>query len=324
MNELSNDSQDLINSIIQDLRSNEKYKAFFSKYNPTAVDEFITGFAFTKSMYVRYADMYQQEKERASLGLLPQALSCLEKIQQKKLFDKQCLWRAGKIELPGVTNTFHFLYWENYVLACPFIEPISDDDVELFMQYVSSSNEDSADFLIGYQDYDEFKEAMNTDNGGVYPDWYEFYDTYRGTGVNIQLPNIKGEREEFYRQLHFQNKREEEIKNGTYKPFNESGQLPFLSSFDDKQVEEFIKSFGDSKEIELWKNYLESKNNNNDQFVDAVHFLSEARELVPIEAHSDYREAIIKSAQLYRSRLLARALPLAFEEYQMKLKTGIS
>jgi hypothetical protein len=312
------------NAVINDLRNNEKYKSYFSKFNPLCIESFITGFAHTKLMYTRYADMFRNQKERADLGMFPEAFKRLAEIQQKKLFDMQCLWRAGKVELEGITNTFHFDYWEQYIFACPFIEPITEADIDLYMKYLSSSYEDPSNWLSDYQDYEGFKEAIESDDGGVYPDWYEFYDTYRGTGMNIKLPDIKGERQEFYRGLCFDDKKEEEIKAGTYKPYNPSNQLPYLSSLDDNQIEEFIHLFESSKEFGLWKNYSDSKNNNSDEFDDAVFFLADARELIPIESHLDYREAIIKSAQLYKNRLLARALPLAFEEYQMKLDVGIS
>lgn len=312
------------NEIIKDLQTNEKYKSYFSKFAPSSIEGFITGFAFTKLMYTSYADMFQNEKERSLIGMFPEAFRCLAEIQQKKLFDIQCLWRAGKIDLEGITNTFHFDYWEQYIFACPFIEPISESDVDLYMNYLSSSYEETANWQHSYQDYNEIKEAIENDESGVYPEWYEFYDTYRSTGMNIKLPDIRGQKEEFYRELYGKQQRDQEIKSGTYIPYDPSNRLPHLSSYDDEQVKEFIRLFGESNELELLENYNESKNSHSDQLDDAIALLSTARELIPIESDLDWKEAVIKSAQLYKNRLIARAMPLAFEEYQMKSDTGIS
>lgn len=312
------------NEIIKDLQTNEKYKAYFSKFEPLSVANFITGFAFTKLMYTSFADMFQNEKERSLLGMFPEAFKCLAEIQQKKLFDKQCLWRAGTVDLEGITNTFHFNYWEQYIFACPFIEPVSESDVDLYMNYLNSSYEETGNWQLSFQDYSAIKEAIENDEEDIYPAWYEFYDTYRGTGMNIKLPDIRGQQEEFYRQLFFQQQREQEIKSGTFIAFDPSNKLPHLSSYNDKQVKEFIRLFGASNELELLENYNESKYNHNEQLDDAIMLLSTARELIPIEYNLDWKEAIIKSAQLYKNRLIARAMPLAFEEYQMKSDTGIS
>lgn len=305
--------------IINDLTTNEKYKAYFSKFSPSSVEDFIKGFAFTKQMYTQYAEMFQTEKEQSELGLLPEALQCLAEIQQKKLFDKQCLWRAGAIDIEGVTNTFHFDYWEDYIFICPFIEPVTESDVDLYMKYLNSADVAVLNNEFGHQDYDEIKESMSNEETDGYPAWYQYYDTYRGTGINIKLPNVRGQKEEFYRNLCSQKEMER-----TVAAFNPVNQLPYLSSYDEEQLKEFVKLFGTSNELELLENYYASKNNNSDFLDDALYTLSKATEPVSINANKDWREAIFEAAQLFKNKLIARALPLAFEEYQMKLDTGIS
>jgi hypothetical protein len=324
MSNQEKESLEFQNEIIKDLQTNEKYKTYFSKFEPTSVETFITGFAFTKLMYTQYADLFQREREQTELGLLPEALQCLAEIQQKKLFDMQCLWRSGTINIDGITNTFHFDYWEEYIFACPFIAPISESDLDLYLIYLNSTNEPVLNHEFGYQDYDQIKETILNDESGNYPTWYEYYDTYRGTGMNIKLPNVRGQQEEFYRDLCYKNEKEQQIKEGTYKELTPFNSPNYLSYYDDEKVKEFVKLFYSSNELELLENYRESKNNNHDYLDDALSYLSQAKEPISINANSDWREAIFEAAQLYKNKLIAKALPLAFEEYQMKLNIGIS
>ena len=312
------------NEIIKDLQTNEKYKAYFAQFEPTSVEEFIKGFAFTKLMYTQYADLFQREREQTELGLLPEAFQCLAEIQQKKLFDMQCLWRSGTIKIDGITNTFHFDYWEDYIFACPFIEPISESDLDLYMNYLNSTNGPVLNNELSYQDYDQIKETILNDESDSYPTWYEYYDTYRGTGMNIKLPNVKGQEEEFYRDLCYKNEKAQQIKEGTFKELAPFIPPNYLSSYDEEKIKEFVKLFYSSNDLELLENYRESKNSNHDYLDDALSYLSKAKEPIAINANSDWKEAIIEAAQLYKNKLIAKALPLAFEEYQMKLNIGIS
>lgn len=315
--------KDFSENIKKELLGNPKYKEFFSRFNPFSIEGFIGGYAHIKYMYTQFANLYEDEAEAAVFGMLDAAHGCLEEILQKKLFNEQCLWRAEKVQLQEVEQTTDFLYWDRYVFGCPFLEPITENDLELYMGFLNSLNTGKPDWMSGWQDYDEFKEAFeNEDEGGIYPDWYEYYDTYKGTGMLIKLPDVRGKKEEFYRQLHFEAFRKKQMKDGI-QPYVPCGK-PELSSYDDQNVEEFIKLFETSQEMQQWKNYRDSKNNDDDELQSALLFLQRARETVSINAHSNWREAVMNSSKMLENRLIARALPQAYEDYKMKMETGIS
>ena len=306
-----------------EIKNNAQFQDFFSKYSTDNVNSFIDGFVNTKLIYTKYAHLYEEEADRASIGMLPEAKECLRIIQQRKLFDAQCFWRAGKlIDTKYIELGVDFNYWQEYVFACPFIDPISEADIDLYIQFLNSSYSDSGCYY-SYQDYDEMKEALEKgEEDGVYPEWYEFHDTYRGTGMNIKLPDIKTPQEDFYIEIYFEDERrkkqEANISDTIYSP------SPFISPYNQNDLKAFIGKFYDSQEMELWKNYNDSKRNAVDGLDEAFALLSEARELIPIQSHHNWQEAVLEAAQLYRNRLIASAIPIAYQEYLMKIDSGIS
>lgn len=318
-------SEKTTEDIKKELQENPKYKDFFSRYSEYNVKNFIGHYAHIKHMYTTYAGLYESKSESAIFGMMGSARAGLAEILQKKLFNAQCLWRAEKLELKEVQQTRDFNYWEKYIYACPFIDPITQEDIELYKNYLNSLNTGEPGWFISPQDYDEFKDAIeNNEEGGIYPEWYAFYDTYKGTGMLIKLPDVRGEKEEFYRNLHFDAVKEKQIKDGTYKEYVPRDKSKDLSAYKDKDVEKFIKECETREEMEQWKNYRDTTNNENDAVDDALRLLQDARETVPIQANSDWKEAVLDSARVLKNRLTARALPLAYEEYKMKMETGIS
>ena len=245
------ENQDFLEQIVNDLKTNEKYKSYFSKFTPESVESFITGFANTKVMYTQFAELFQKEREQTELGLLPEAIQCLVEIQNKKLFDKQCLWRSATIDIEGITNTSHFDYWEEYIFACPFITPATESDIELYVNYLNSTSDAVHNHEYTYQDYVSIKEAMLSEDDSVYPEWYQYYDTYKGTGMNIKLPNVRGEKEDFYRNLYFKTETENQKKEGTYQDYVPFNFDTVLSSYDETRVKEFVKLFGTPTDLEL-------------------------------------------------------------------------
>ena len=61
----------------------------------------------------------------------------LKEILQKKLFDMQCLWRAEKIIIPEINVSSDFRYWEANIFNCPFIEPVTENEIEIILKHLT-------------------------------------------------------------------------------------------------------------------------------------------------------------------------------------------
>lgn len=166
----------------------------------------------------------EAEQERAA-GAYQEAYERFWQIQQKKLFNLQCQWRAGQVEVPGVTDGREFEAWGKRIHRCPVLEPVTAEEVALYQRYLHSEDcHDLEPGLIGttgWQHYREFRQWWLLEDRGSgspghdmiragipddlasplgdlfnmfyrYPDWYAYFDLYQGTASLLRLPDLRG------------------------------------------------------------------------------------------------------------------------------------
>jgi hypothetical protein len=314
--------------IKKELSEKTAIQEYLKKFSDTSVANFIDSFASYKSMWLQFGDMYAEQREDNSIKWVIRASEHLKYILQKKMFDMQCLWRAEKIEIDGVALCYDFQVWEKDILNCPFLEPVTEDDIALYSEYLLSSNSGEEEHLFFYeswQEFDEIVEAYKTDNSNRYfPDWYDFYNNRRGKGSYMNLPNIRGEKEEFYMDLaRNYNQKKNETNNALPAPVI---QAEFLSYYDKKQRDWFVKTF-ETKEVQQQYEAFEWHARNDDIREDieiSLCTLYSAEEPVIMEAGLDWAEAIKKTAKKYTCRKIAEALPEAWEQYMMNIQMNIA
>lgn len=312
----------------KELEQNEAVQNYFKGFQESSVSSYIDDYLNKKYMWFRFGDMYKKMADEHRSQWIELAHDHLEIILQKKLFDLQCLWRAGQIELEGVAICFDFVVWQNDILNCPFLEPITATDIELYQQYLLREEMELIHYYAGeeWQDYEEIKQAY-TEPDSAYseiPDWYDFYDQITGKTSLLLLPDSRGEKEKFYSDLYFKNKEKEEAKKE--QPVSTPiDKRPSLSIYDEETVSFFVKTF-ESKVIQSKHKHYEESNaiEDNIYYEDLVRELIEAKENVPIRANKDFREAIVLAYNEYRCKKVAAHLPLAFEQYQFNIKMGLS
>jgi hypothetical protein len=314
--------------IKKELFENTAMQEYLKNFYDTSVASFIDSFATYKSMWLQYGDMYAEIREDDSIKWVSRASEHLKYIQQKKMFDMQCLWRAEKIEIDGVALCYDFQVWEKDILNCPFLEPITEDDIALYSEYLFSSNsgeEEDHFYYESWQDYDEIVEAYKTDNSNRdFPDWYDFYNNRRGTGSYMSLPNTRGEKEEFYMDL---GREYNQKKNETNDPSPAPVIQPeFLSFYDKKQRDWFVKTF-ETKEVQQQYEAFEwhkDKDDIKEDLESSLATLYSAEEPVIMEAGLNWAEAIKKTATKYTCKKTAEALPEAWEQYMMNIQMNIA
>lgn len=317
---------------VQDLRTNPRYKPHFEKYIPSSVENFIDSYTTRKMFWLRYGPRQKETIENRATEYKDKAYELMWEIQQKKLFNLQCEWRAEKIQLPGVEICNDFMYWEHHIKRCPFMPPITEDEIELYRQYLLSTDYRKLGWLEQWQDYDEMKSEYEGDDDTIsMPEWYMFYDMRKGTGILLTYPDVRGMKEKIYEdaaRAKYREKFEREKKEHPEK-YPEPDKRPYLKYYPYMEsLDAFVREFEDKKTYELFVAYeTESKNEEVDMELDAhslVFDLEDITEKVPVTANADWRQALHDALHTYRQQKIAEALPAAHEEYLMRMNIGIS
>ena len=312
----------------EDLKSNPKVQKFLEFYRQTNSDAFFKQYAFNKMLAFKYADLYKEQNEgQQDSHWITIAMRHLSIIQQKKLFDAQCKWRGGLELYDGVEICYDFEVWQHDIMNCPFLESPTLEDVDLYSAFLLNSNdvESIFEYSDDWQDYDELKEAYNTNeqNRNI-PEWYEFHNSRTGNGVLLTIPDVRGKLEEFYKDL----ARKEKQKNAApAQPFVQptDADKPYLDYYDKSVLLDLAKIIEEKESFYILKNYVEVTEHRdkweNERALENLNYLSQIKdELIPIEAHEDYRKALELACQKYRFKKIVENLPLALEHYQRQKK----
>ncbi len=205
---------------------------FDARSHPTTINAYAT----QKAMLYLTGPQALKQQEARFLWFRQQAAEHLWEIQQKKLFDLQCRWRAGEVALPGIRHTRDFQQWAEYIDHCPWLPPLTADDVACYAAYLRSGTYQQ-EYGGRWQEYDRYREGRpsrsaddedeDEDDAAVAPDpatdeswfyriereedavdiyalpaWYAFHNQYTGVGALHQLlPDVRGPQENYYVQL---------------------------------------------------------------------------------------------------------------------------
>ncbi len=313
----------------EEIKNSELAQEYFSRYNQLHIDSFIKLYASRKAHLVQcykfYANEYH-EKEISELNFQEKAENMLAAILQKKLFDMQLKWRAGKLEIDEISMSHDFNFWEEHILSCMFIPPVERNELELMKEYIMRFDEN--DEVDDYTDWQDYERLTLKDEHGLMqdlPEWYEFYDLRMGTGALFNLPNQKGEREEYYMDLI----REDYVKNNPQQTQSIPSPEPILHSCDE-EIYNFSKYFETDryfKALFKYYNYYDEKEHrdpNYDDIDQAIKLLFTADRPIYCHAHLTWDKAIMRAAKEYTNTKIAEMLDFVYENYLMMKELGIS
>ena len=314
-----------------EIANSDAAKEYFKKYNASSINGFIASIARQKVSLAQSYEYYEQlynETETYELSYQNKAEEMLEIILQKKLFNMQLLWRAGKLNIEGVDIAYDFEFWESDVASCPFIAPIEEHEMEILKDFLLHSND--CDEMLGhyYTSWQDYDTIMEKDKYGLpddMPAWYDFYDMRMGTGALLILPNHKGEKEEYYMKCSHEAMIKENPPTPSDTPVDPR---PYLSGYGE-ELTWFINSCEtDAYFIELFKYYEFANTKRNDRYEDevtmAIDTLTNADRPVYMSGHLLWDQAIIEAANKYKATKIAEALDSAYEEYLLRRDLGIS
>lgn len=315
---------------LQEIKANEAIQQYFSTFCANSIEDFIKHYLEEKTRWMEYAEICLKMMNDEDVEWVEEAFMHLENILQKKLFDLQCSWRAEQIKIEGIKLCCEFDYWGDDILNCPFVEPITKQELGLYIAYLEypgrDLDEDNTPNDCDWQDYEELKKAERDDNDDStrnFPEWYEFVNTRTGADALLLLPDIRGQKEEFYLNL-FQKELRNKRKNEPAEHVD-TDDRPYLWGHDKEVIEYFVQTFETNEIKEAFRsdkwNYRNSyKKGDLDFYIDT---LLSAEEEIPIEANTNWIEGIRMATEKYKRRKIVEALPEAWEQYKMNKEMGI-
>lgn len=323
----------------EDLRSHPRYQAYFEDYSAESVADFIQKYADDKYEWHSDKKRIYSSADYRRTQFLSDAERFLEYILQKKLFNLQCLWRADLIDLPLVECTYDFKYFSNDILNCPFIEPITEEEIEVGIRFLLESDDEIDPHYRCWQDYADFKiweieeetgeeMDMRDDSSKYYgsaeemPAFYTFYDTYMKTSHLFNLPDIRWEKEKYYLDaVRAENQRKHEKEKADQSP--KEPRKPLLHHF---YKDKFIAACEDPATQELYGFVQEAvRLYRYDDFSDDLEFLIELRNMgeeIALVPHTDWYQGIEDTVRHVKNKKTADMLPYAHQTYLLEFEEG--
>lgn len=322
----------LSNEFLTDLNENPKYKQFFEKYNTSSIENFKKFYAEDKASIVVNSKYYIESDENYINVFSGFAWNKLWEIQQRKLFDMQCLWRAEKIKINDINVTYDFDYWSKRIEDCNFLPPIKEEELDRYIQYLEETSYDDIffynDYLFSWQDYEDFKKLYINDKdeyADELPPWYIYYEAATGLSSLYMLPDLKGEKEKRYIKIAADKHNEEEKENKKNTPQPLCDERPSFEYYDKEELEKFIRTFEQYKILyayqcrDKWNDVHDDK-----ELKDAIETLKTADRPVYLDGNTEWRESIINASNNYIKRRIIEELPNVYKNYLFRIKNGLA
>ena len=333
-----------LEQVKDELRTKQMYLDYFEKFDPNSIEEFIDRYAPIKLQMIENQDRYKKGTDFFKGRFIELADKYIDMILQKKLFNLQCQWRAGLIQLPLVRICRDFEYWSQHIRACPFIPIITPQEIELCISFLHQEYDFYADATIfgnKWQDYEQFKYAesqqgdYDEDNdeeeqapfaASGLPPLYLYFDTYQNTSGLINLPDIRGDKEEQYLAIYRDIEKFKEEQLAAQTPVDVAPPVPTVSApyrprlfWGNEDIKTFVETVEEPDVIDAHTYYYENYQFDRDfDFEECLIYLRDFKEPFPIEAHNDWREAV-RLVLLRQTQLKAAdMLPYVYETYLME------
>ncbi|HEX5000892.1 MAG TPA: hypothetical protein VFW78_00205 [Bacteroidia bacterium] len=307
--------ENLVQETVQQLYSDERYRNYFESFTESSVHDFIAEYAVLKAWYTLNNGQIKARIERELFRFRDLATQGLWEIQQKKLFNLTAEWRAQLITLPGVVVSEELSMWEFAISKCPYLEPVSQSEFNLYLSYLSSGSYNHKTWAYNWQDYDAYR-TCDPDN---LPAWYHYFDKVTGTGYLLTMQDKQGELSRAAAAAFLQQEGSKPVKlpEDSKKP-----ELPYTY----ESLHFFISTFESPNLLDCFM-ASEPKPDNNSKDASlqaAIRILQSAEQVVPVSASDNWKEGIIQAANRYMSERISVALRQVYDDYLFRLSKGIA
>jgi hypothetical protein len=240
---------------IEHLKKERAYFKHYEKIDSTDIDEFIEEYATLKTELYEKKEELATKYERHETQFLTKADYYIDTILQKKLLNLQCLWRANKIQLPLICVIDDFDYWQENIRACPFIAPITEQEIEICVRFLLEEidwddneyndtfwqNLDGFKFRMDYERYSEDERKIHEMTGcneDEIPRLYTFFDKHLKTAYLLDLEDLRGPIESAY-----YNQAEEMASEGYEETLIKEGKWDEMMDFDENGVSKTMEYY---------------------------------------------------------------------------------
>ncbi|MDO7875477.1 hypothetical protein Q5H93_12105 [Hymenobacter sp. ASUV-10] len=321
----------------EEILADPQLRAQLAGYEPTLHDLVLQEYARLLADLHRHGALYEQNLEALLHQHSRQARKYLWLIQYQKLFDLECQWRAELVEVPEARLTADFDDWHNYIEECPVLPPISPEEVDLLSAFIGQCTES-----------DELNEGnfcnlfwMRRQHPNLYSDddedahevikpFTHFWDLRRGTGYLRRLPNPRGEREQRYLDAVIADYHRQQPPATPHDEDDALPQAPTFGPAHDELMRDWLRQFEPAARQRQFEAKLQLRA--FDASEGSYHLALALERLrnagpsgpVPIDAHADWREAIIAAGHRHYLAQVRAALPGAYADYCQRQQLGIS
>ncbi len=313
----------------EELRKNEAVWKHFADYDEEDVEKLIDDYALDKAMLKVQGNYTRHHHEGVLREWTGRSWFGLCEIQHKKLFDMQCLWRAGEIgELPGIRWTCDFEHLPCPILDYEAVPDITPEEVADYLSFLKTPNGQATfHYDLGiYQSYATIKTAHFEDKGSM-PEYYEYHNVMTGNSGLLSLPDVRTPEEMRLLDLVAKhNKKTDELARGKQAPAQPAPQKKWLNYRSDEVKIELAGLLGERdmaafiKDLAKWMKEKPEWETNW-----AMNYLSWCHpEDVPIPAALRWQDALEKAVLQHITLHVQEILPGIYEEYQLKKKLGVS
>ncbi len=335
----------LYKQTLKKFATDDSLKDYLSQYQNT--EHAVQFYAWQKARWLVDRDQTEWCLDYNSSKDLLNAQTCLGNIQQKKLFDKQCQWRAETFKHPAIETTSDFYYWEKNILNCPFIDPITEEDVALYTEFLQQYLGEDLTFMGHWQDYNSYNSSIATvaklvkkqkdededendekeDEDSLMPPWYIFVNEHRGDGHYLLLLDVRQEKEWQYTRIAHEEQRRIAVEKLKVSP---QDRRPTLFVIGREKIEDFINQVEEDPEevLKAYKVYQQFYDNpeidSMEWVKEAYHDLEDCNESFPIaENITDWKDALIATSQQWKNTKIIRNLAFFYHDYLFRNATGI-
>lgn len=302
---------------------------WFSAYNRVSWNGFIDGYARFKNQALSLPTVHLDLLKPKVTEFNEYAYEILGHIQQKKLFNLQCEWRAERIKLPGIEIAYDFELVSKAVLECPFIPPVTWEEVQVYIDFLQSPGfQFYNEYSVDWQDYDTLSKK---DTPGYMPEemprWYEFYDEYFDTAFLMKLPDIRGDKEEHYFTAFYNRPsktppppRPPQTPEQQAVDLDYAAKKPTLFSLDMKTIMDFARHFEDEETVTILQSHAKAYTQYNDfEELDKYYeYLKTMPENYPLVEADSWQDAIKLTVEAYKREHYIKALPRIWRQYRKK------
>lgn len=322
---------------IHRLRTDPQIQAFLQQFSVYSQEQFIKTYAIKLQSVLEHGPFYVQMAEQATTEYMKRAEACLEQIQLKKLYDMRLQWGAYMLTIEGINTAADFVPHRLNIMNSPVVPPISQDEFDLYYEYAQSPS-------FAYTGDINFIGLVNAHNMGdepELPDWFMYHNTHTGSGMHMMLPDTRGQKEMYYRNVWSAKQQElrevQQATNAAEAPVRDN--RPMISSTSYEQVLVFMEAFETPETVRMFETselYNASLLKEEDDEDDDTMWLNEQVEsimvnlqslpdvILPVEANADWRRALVDAWDLYEKEQTIACLPVAYDNYCFMQMSGIS